>query len=113
MVARTSGATRLIAADSLEGEGGPWPRRGCASPLNGERLFAFTRLDPSQWRSARTTNAIERRNEEFRRRIKTHTVLPCAGTVPMPLRALLASGHIVLRKVRMGDTLSAHRALRP
>ena len=26
----------------------------------GERLFAFTRLDPSQWQSARTTNAIER-----------------------------------------------------
>ncbi len=25
----------------------------------GERLFTFTRLPPSQWRSARTTNAIE------------------------------------------------------
>jgi transposase-like protein len=41
----------------------------------GERLFTFTRLDPSQWKSARTTNAIERLNEEFRRRIKTQTVL--------------------------------------
>ena len=51
----------------------------------GERLFAFTRLDPSQWKSARTTNAIERLNEEFRRRIKTQTVLPCAETVPMLL----------------------------
>ena len=45
----------------------------------GDRLFAFTRLDPSQWKSARTTNAIERLNEKFRRRIKTQTVLPCAG----------------------------------
>ena len=45
----------------------------------GERLFAFTRLDSSQWKSARTTNAIERLNEEFRRRIKTQTVLSCAG----------------------------------
>ncbi|MGN7871805.1 IS256 family transposase, partial [Paracoccus sp. 22332] len=44
----------------------------------GDRLFSFTRLDPSQWKSARTTNAIERLNEEFRRRIKTQTVLPCA-----------------------------------
>ena len=35
----------------------------------GDRLFTFTQLDPSQWKSARTTNAIERLNEEFRRRI--------------------------------------------
>lgn len=51
----------------------------------GDRLFTFTRLDPSQWKSARTTNAIERLNEEFRRRVKTQTVLPCAETVPMLL----------------------------
>jgi transposase-like protein len=41
----------------------------------GERLFTFTRLPPSQWRSVRTTNAIERLHEEFKRRIKTQTVL--------------------------------------
>ena len=56
----------------------------------GDRLFTFTRLDPSQWKSARTTNAIERLNEEFRRRIKTQTVLPCADIVPMLFWALLA-----------------------
>lgn len=72
----------------------------------GERLFAFTRLDPSQWKSARTTNAIERLNEEFRRRIKTQTVLPCADTVPMLLWALLASGQITMRKVDGWGTLS-------
>ncbi|OWY03398.1 hypothetical protein B6V76_11220 [Thioclava sp. IC9] len=37
----------------------------------GERLFTFSRLDPSQWKSAKTANAIKRLNEEFRRRIKT------------------------------------------
>src|SRR4030081_2824946 len=37
-------------ADSLEEAGG--------------RLFAFTRLPPTQWRSARTTNAIERLHED-------------------------------------------------
>jgi putative transposase len=37
----------------------------------GDRLFSFTRLHPSQWKSTRTTNAIERLNEEFRRRIKS------------------------------------------
>ena len=28
-----------------------------------DRLFAFLRLPPSQWKSARTTNAIERLHE--------------------------------------------------
>ena len=76
------------------------------SGRSGERLFTFTRLDPSQWKSARTTNAIERLNEEFRRRIKTQTVLPCAETVPMLLWALLASGQIQMRKVDGWETPS-------
>ena len=71
----------------------------------GDRLFSFTRLDPSQWKSARTTNAIERLNEEFRRRIKTQTVLPCPETVPMLLWALLASGQIQMRKIDGWETL--------
>jgi len=36
----------------------------------GEQLFIFTRLPPSQWKSARTTNAIEWLHEKFKRRIK-------------------------------------------
>jgi transposase-like protein len=72
----------------------------------GDRLFTFTRLDPSQWKSARTTNAIERLNEEFRRRIKTQTVLPDAATAPMLFWALLASGQIVMRKIDGWETLS-------
>lgn len=71
----------------------------------GDRLFTFTRLDPSQWKAARTTNAIERLNEEFRRRIKTQTVLPAPETVPMLLWALLASGQIRMRKVDGWETL--------
>ncbi len=65
----------------------------------GDRLFAFTRLSPSQWKSARTTNAIERLHEEFKRRIKTQTVLPSAETAAMLFWALLASGQITMRKV--------------
>ena len=64
----------------------------------GERLLTFTRLPPSQWRSARTTNAIERLHEEFKRRIKTQTVLPSADTAAMLFWALLASGQINMRK---------------
>ncbi len=65
----------------------------------GERLFAFVRLPPSQWKSARTTNAVERLHEEFKRRIKTQTVLPSAETAAMLFWALLASGQITMRKV--------------
>jgi putative transposase len=72
----------------------------------GERLFTFARLPPSQWRSARTTNAIERLHEEFKRRIKTQTVLPSADTAAMLFWALLASGQINMRKVDGWQTLT-------
>jgi putative transposase len=72
----------------------------------GDRLFTFTRLPPSQWRSARTTNAIERLHEEFKRRIKTQTVLPSAETAAMLFWALLASGQISMRKVDGWRTLA-------
>jgi putative transposase len=72
----------------------------------GERLFTFTCLPPSQWRSVRTTNAIERLHEEFKRRIKTQTVLPSADTAAMLFWALLASGQINMRKVDGWQTLA-------
>ena len=71
-----------------------------------DRLFTFTRLPPSQWRSVRTTNAIERLHEEFKRRIKTQTVLPSADTAAMLFWALLASGQINTRKVDGWQTLA-------
>jgi putative transposase len=72
----------------------------------GDRLFTFTRLPPSQWKSVRTTNAIERLHEEFTRRIKTQTVLPSADTAAMLFWALLASGQICMRKVDGWQTLA-------
>jgi putative transposase len=78
----------------------------------GERLFAFSRLPPDQWKSARTTNAVERLHEEFKRRIKTQTVLPSAETAAMLFWALLASGQITMRKVdgwqSLGQPLTAN-----
>ena len=57
----------------------------------GDRLFTFTRLPASQWKSARTTNSIERLHEEFKRRIKT------------PKRAAIGSNrrHAVLGSARI------------
>ena len=72
----------------------------------GDRLFTFTRFPPSQWKSIRTSNAIERLHEEFKRRIKTQTVLPCAETAAMLFWALLASGQITMRKVDGWHTLA-------
>jgi putative transposase len=77
----------------------------------GERLFAFTRLPPGQWRSARrTTNAVERLHEEFKRRIKTQTVLPSAETAAMLFWALLASGQVTMREVDGWQTLAERPA---
>jgi putative transposase len=91
--------------------------QGVADSLEeaGDRLFTFTRLPSSQWRSARTTNAIERLHEEFKRRIKTQTVLPSAETASMLFWALLASGQITMRKVdgwqSLGETLAEQTAV--
>src|ERR1700747_890477 len=46
----------------------------------GDRLFTFTRLPGSQWKSVRTTNAIERLHEECKRRIKTRRAVPSPDT---------------------------------
>jgi putative transposase len=73
--------------------------------------YAAFKFPPLSRHDPRTTNAIERLNEEFRRRIKTQAVLPCAQTVPMLLWALLASGQISMRKVDGWQTLD--KAIEP
>ena len=79
----------------------------------GDRLFTFLRFPDSQWRSIRTTNAIERLHEEFKRRIKTQCLLPCAETACMLFWALLASGQITMRKVDGWQTLHVAPADQP
>ena len=59
------------------------------------------------------TNAIERLHEEFKRRIKTQTVLPSAETAAMLFWALLASGQITMRKVDGWQTLTQKLANKP
>lgn len=71
----------------------------------GAELFTFLRFPEEQWRSLRTTNAIERLHEEFKRRVKTQCLLPCAETACMLFWALLASGQITMRKVDGWPTL--------
>ena len=84
----------------------------------GDRLFTFTRLPPSQWRSARTTNAIERLHEEFKRRIKTQTdcrrrTQPpcCSGRYLHPARLTCAksmAGKPSLQNPSISNLISPH-----
>jgi hypothetical protein len=70
------------------------PNRFIIAPLGNE-----ARLSPSQWRSARTTNAIERLHEEFKRRIKN------------PDRATIGryGGNVVLGAARFRSRWSGRR----
>jgi putative transposase len=63
----------------------------------GDQLFTFLKFPRSQWKALRTTNAIERINEEFRRRTKTQSSLPNADAVLLLLFGLLKSGQIGFR----------------
>ena len=87
-----------------------WPHkcRAVADSLEeaGDRLFTFARFPQSQWKRLNSTKAIERLHEEFKRRIKTQTVLPNAETAAMLSWALLASGPITMRKVDGSSTLA-------
>ncbi len=63
----------------------------------GEELFTFLRFPRSQWKALRRTNALERLNEEFRRRTKTQASLPGHAAVVLLFFGLLRSGQIKLR----------------
>jgi transposase-like protein len=80
----------------------------------GDNLFTFLRYPTSQWKSLRTTNALERINEEFRRRTKTQASLPSEDAVLLLLFGLLRSGQIRLRRIvgwkDMGSAINEARA---
>jgi putative transposase len=59
----------------------------------------FLQFPPLQCKALRTTNALERINEEFRRRTKTQASLPGEDAVLLLLYGLLRSGLIVLRRI--------------
>ncbi len=77
----------------------------------GDDLFTFTQFPPSQWKALRTTNAIERINEEFRRRTKTQASLPSEAAVVLLMYGLLCTGQIRLnRMVGWKDLPPPHRS---
>lgn len=96
-------------------------KRQCASVAKsleeaGEELLTFLRYPKSQWKSLRTTNVIERLNEEFRRWVKTQSSLPNESAILIHLtvfwpRASSASGRSTAPP-RSGGS-SKRRAKRP
>jgi transposase-like protein len=72
-------------------------------------LITFFRYPKSQWKSLRTTNLIERLNQEWRRRIKTQVSFPTESSVLLMLWGLVASG--MIRMHRLGGYEDMAQAL--
>lgn len=64
----------------------------------GDELLTFFRYPKSMWKALRTTNCIERLNEEFRRRVKTQGSYPNAEAGLKILFGLFAGGHLKMRR---------------
>jgi putative transposase len=73
----------------------------------GEELLTFFQFPRRQWKTLRTTNVIERLNEEFRRRVKTQGSLPTEDAALILLFSLVVSGQIKLRKIDGHATIAA------
>jgi len=65
----------------------------------GEELLTFYRFPASQHKSLRTTNAVERLQEEFRRRVKTQASLPSEKAALLVFFGLFASGQVKMRRI--------------
>src|SRR6202158_2888232 len=101
---------RIVYAETLEGARKAreafllkWKKQcpGVASSLEeaGENLLTFYRFSESQWRSLGTTNAIQRMQLEFRRRVKTQAALPNEGAVLRVFFGLWISGQMKLHRI--------------
>ena len=65
----------------------------------GEDLLTFYGFPASQHKSLRTTNAVERLQEEFRRRVKTQASLPSEKAALLVFFGLFASGQVKMRRI--------------
>lgn len=88
-----------------------WERRcpGAVTSLaeGGEELLTYFRYPKEMWKTIRTTNAIERLNGEFRRRVKTQGSHPTEDAAVVLLFSLVASGQVRLRKLDGFEKIAA------
>lgn len=78
----------------------------------GQELFTFYCYPQSQWKALRTTNVIERLNQEFRRRIKTQCSFPSEASVLVVLFGLIATGMVKMRRIDGWDEMPATKMRR-
>jgi len=78
----------------------------------GDELLTFYRFPMSQWKSLRTTNAIERLHGEFRRRVKPQGSLPNAQAAELLLFGTLVSDQVRMRRIDGRQHLNQLPALR-
>jgi transposase-like protein len=76
----------------------------------GPDLITFIGYPKSQWKALRTTNIIERINQEFRRRTKTQGCFPTESSVLILLFGLIASGMVRLRRIGGYEDIGAVQA---
>jgi putative transposase len=77
----------------------PCPSVAASLEEAGEELLTFYGFPASQHKSLRTTNAIERLQEEFRRRVKTQASLPSEKAALLVFFGLFASGQLNMRRI--------------
>jgi putative transposase len=77
----------------------------------GKELLTFYDFPASQHKSLRTTNTIERLQEEFRRRVKTQASLPSEKAVLLLFFGLFASGQVKMRRIEGWFDLAQAAAL--
>ena len=65
----------------------------------GQQLLTFYQYPKCMWKMLRTTNCIERLNEEFRRRVKTQGSFPNADAGLKLLYGICAAGIVLLRRI--------------
>ena len=99
--------------DTAEGKTAEWKSKGLRAyqrrTKQADALIAGAYLGGTNTRRVRRA----RLHEEFKRRIKTQTVLPSAETAAMLFWALLAAGQITMRKVDGWQTLANKLADKP
>jgi putative transposase len=77
----------------------------------GEELLTFYDFPASQHKSLRTTNAVERLQEEFRRRVKTQASLPSEKAALLVFFGLFASGQVKMRRIEGWNDLAQAAAM--
>ncbi len=77
----------------------PCPSVAASLEEAGEELLTFYGFPASQHKSLRTTNAVERLQEEFRRRVKTQASLPSEKAALLVFFGLFASGQVKMRRI--------------